>query len=127
MGVDVEMFVETTDGAEPTDLWLPDDGWKLHDATEDERKAGATHSIGTYSRLYSFGYERGHWPTIGGVLMSLFASTNVKRVWYFGDHTYLDEGVPEFTRADLIKLSEHYMQNGERPYRSAFASFAKST
>lgn len=118
MGVDVEMYVETSDGAEPADLWLPE-GWTIHEPRSWERDAGATHSIGTLCRYYGIGYERGPWPMIGGVLMSLFASPNVKRVWYFGDHSSLDEGMPPMTREEVSLISEHYMLHGERPYRDA--------
>jgi hypothetical protein len=116
MGVDVEMYVEVSDGVEPSDIWLPE-GWTIHDATDREREAGATHSIGSTSRYYGVGYERGHWPTICGVLMSLFASTNVKRVWYFGDHSCLEKGTKPVTPEDVLAISCHYMANGDRPYR----------
>lgn len=115
MGIDVEIYCELSEGTEPTDLVLPGD-FSLQEATEYEREFGMTHKVWTGARYYGQHYERGPWPYICAVLMSLFASTNVKRVWYFGDNRDMD-GVEPITREDVLRISEHYMRHGERPYR----------
>lgn len=115
MGIDVEIYCELSEGTEPSDLVCPQ-GFHLQEAGEYERQFGMTHEVWTGARYYGEYYERGPWPYICAVLMSLFASTNVKRVWYFGDNRDLD-GVEPITREDVLKLSMHYMTHGERPYR----------
>lgn len=116
MGMDAQIYFELAEGStEPTDIILPS-GFALLEADEYERKFGMTHQIDTSVRYYGLYYERGPWPYICAVLMSLFASTNVKRVWYFGDSQDLDTVVP-ITREDVLAVSMHYMQHGERPYR----------
>lgn len=125
MGVDVMMYFKTADGAEPSELWLPE-GWSLHEPPEREKEVGATHEISTGSRYYGPHYERGHWPTICGVLMSAFASPNVERVWYFGDHSWL-EGMPPISVDEVLEISRHYMANGHRPYRAGFQKINQST
>lgn len=113
MGIDVEIYFEA-DG-EPSDL-CPLCG-EVSLADDYEREHGPTHKIVSMSRYYGVGYERGSWPHICGTLMSLFASPNVKRVWYFGDSTDIDSAAP-ITRDEVLALSRHYMLNGERPYRT---------
>lgn len=112
MGIDVQIYFEA-DG-EPTDLRIMCDG-EVVLANDYERGFGPTHKILSLTRYYGPGYERGPWPEICGTLMSLFASTNVKRVWYFGDN--LDMMLP-ISVDDVLSISRHYMLNGERPYRT---------
>lgn len=113
MGVDVEIYFES-EGI-PSDLVLPE-GMTVVPVDDDENESGATHKICGYERYYGFFYERGPWPRICGVLMSLFASTNVKRVWYFGDMNWIEDVQP-ITIDEVLAISRHYMLNGERPYR----------
>jgi hypothetical protein len=116
VGVDAVIYFES-DG-QPSDLWLPGDR-EILDAEDKygpryDGLEGATHRVGTYDRYYNKGYERGSWPAIGGILMALLASKNVKRVWYFGDNC---EGADLITIDGVLEISRHYMLNGERPYR----------
>lgn len=115
MGIDVNIYFASTDGNEPTDLYLPESIGNIEPYTG---AGDATHEVNSLSRYYGIGYERGPWVQICGVLMSLFASTNVSKVWYCGDG-YPDEHHP-VTIDDVLKISRHYMENGERPYRAAF-------
>lgn len=117
MGIDIDIYYESSDGAEPTDLMLPPAFGKIEPAEyEEARNAGATHRIYTLVRWYGIGYERGYWPQICGVLMGLMASANVKRVWYFGDSQSIEDAEP-LSIKKILALSEYYMLNGERPYR----------
>ena len=114
MGIDVCMFVEAS--GEPSDLWLPQ-GWHFTEAEECDKDSGATHEVWCDGhRYYGIGYERGPWPIIAGVLMSLFASPNISRVWYFGDISDIENSEP-ITREEVARISMHYMKHGERPYR----------
>lgn len=115
MGVDAEIWIET-DG-EPEDLWAPE-GFYLQEAGEYEKQLGYTHEVWSGARYYGIGYERGPWPVICGVLMSLLASPNVKRVLYFGDNRDM-EGVEQLTAEEVIRISAHYMKHGERPHRDS--------
>lgn len=115
MGVDVELYFEKTG-----DLEFERDfpaGWEVCEIRDDKKEEheGATHECDTLSRLYSDGYERGSWPDICAVLMLLFACPGVGRVWYGGD-SY--DTIPEVTPDDVLELSRHFMEHGERPYRS---------
>lgn len=125
MGIDVEIYCELSAGTtEPTDLVLPE-GFSLQEAGEYERRFGMTHEVWSGARYYGPYYERGPWPYICAVLMSLFASTNVKRVWCFGDSTGLP--VEPITIDDVLEISRHYMTHGERPYRDpAYKAAMKS-
>lgn len=106
MGVDVELYFEKTGDIhfEPA---LPD-GWDICDIRDykQESHQGATHELDTLSRFYSVGYERGYWPTICEVLMLLFASPGVGKVWYGGG---CSESIPEVTPEDVLALSRHFM------------------
>ena len=115
MGIDAEIYCELSEGHEPTDLFLPPGCW-LTETDEHEREFGMTHEVWTGDRYYGPHYERGPWPSLCAVLMSLFASTNVRRVWYFGDNQDLAHVVP-ITRDEVLSISMHYMTHGERPYR----------
>lgn len=114
MGMDVEIYFECE--GEPTDLRVLIEG-QCEPADEYERKFGPTHKISSGTRYYGPHYERGPWAEICGTLMTLFASSNVKRVWYFGDAADIDHISP-ITIDDVLAISRHYMLHGERPYRS---------
>jgi len=121
MGVDVCLYYESADGKYPDLIWLPE-AWNICEAGEDDHPA--THEINAdLSRYYGPGYERGPWPMICGVIMSLMASSNVKRVWYFGDHSYMDQCANDHLTIEKVnEISAHYMANGDRPYRDYFKS-----
>ncbi len=119
MGVDVCLYYESADGKNPDLLWLPE-AWNVCEADEYDRPA--THQINAdLSRYYGPNYERGPWPMICGVIMSLMASSNVKRVWYFGDHSRMEDYAHEpLTIEKVNEISAHYMTNGDRPFRGDF-------
>lgn len=123
MGIDVEIYFEA-DG-DPTDLRILCDG-DVKPTDEWERKLGPTHKISSLSRYYGPGYERGSWSEICGTLMSLFASPNVKRVWYFGDCIDLESAEP-ITPDGVLDICRHYMANGKRPYRQGFKRVLSAT
>ena len=80
------------------------------------RPDGATHSVVLgYGSYYGIGCERGPWPTICGVLMTLHADPSVGRVWYFMD---ISDAVdpPPCSPEDVLAISRHYMQHGTRPH-----------
>jgi hypothetical protein len=113
VGIDIEIYFEAE--GEPTDLRVLCEG-QVEEANKYERRFGPTHKVSSLSRYYGPGYERGPWPEICGTLMTLFASTNVKRVWYFGDSIDIENAEP-ITSEEVLNISRHYMQHGERPYR----------
>jgi hypothetical protein len=65
----------------------------------------ATHWVNIGSRYYGKDYERGHWPELCEVLMLLFSSPDIKRVWYGNEYGVYDV-TPEFV-ADLCL---HFMK-----------------
>lgn len=119
MGIDAIIYYEC-DG-EPTDYYCPVGFASVHKIkTPNNMRYGepenATHVVrlDQNNRWYSIGYERGVWPAISCVLMSLLASSNVKNVWYTNDH--MDGAGAPITREEVLKISEHYMKNAGRPY-----------
>lgn len=112
MGIDACIYVKTKDGHEP-DLCdcLPNEFSFLKAGKYSP--GGATHKINHNFRYYGPGYERGPWPLLASVLMSLYAGENVEAVWYFGDCT--DDAIP-ISAEDINKISAHYMAHGDRPY-----------
>ena len=113
MGVDAEIYCEC-DG-EPNELVLPR-GFTLEPADAYAREAGATHKVVSFAHYYGIHYTRGSWPNICAVLMSLFASSNVKRVWYFGDSSMIEEALP-ISQETVLRISRYYMTHGKRPWR----------
>lgn len=111
MGVDVEIYFELISGEAPylrygvpkdAGDWYPD---------------GATNRLDMDGmRYYGIGYERGPWPQISADLMVLMSAENVGSVWYFGDNSDPEKMVP-FTVDDLLTITRHYVEHGERPYR----------
>ena len=114
MGIDVEIYFTAEGG--PSELDIPS-GFGSVVPTPDyiKEETGATHCISTLCRYYGIGYERGNWPQICGILMSLFASPEVKKIWYFGDCFDLENCTP-ITIEEILTISYHYMLNGGRPY-----------
>ena len=113
MGINARIYCKTTDGKEP-ELCdnLPNDA-AITTAGEWAQE-GSTHEIDMLWRYYGPGYERGPWPKIAAVLMALHACSNVETVWYFGGCS--DSDAP-FTPERVQEYNEHYMVNGDRPYR----------
>jgi hypothetical protein len=81
--------------------------------SEKEEYAFATHIVSGLDRYYGEGYERGNWPEICWVLMLLHACPGVGEVWY-GE----PGGISRFGIKDVLRISEHFMLYGERPYRN---------
>ena len=114
MGADVEIYFRTTDGEDPIlDRSVPN-GLEIVKYTAP-RAGGPTHFISTLTRYYGIGYERGPWVYICALLMMLHACETVDKVWYNSDYS---EERHECTPEEVLKISAHYMKNGERPYRS---------
>lgn len=120
MGLDATIYFEKTGELEferdfPAgySLYELNDGQR--DDAADDGADGATHGIDTLDRYYGIGYERGPWPAICGVLMLLHACRGVGRVWYGGDGGHVPLCPPE----EVLRISAHFMEHGERPYRSA--------
>ena len=115
MGIDAYIYCKTTDGKDPDLCDSLPVGAELRAASHwMQEEHGATHEIDTPWRYYSPGYERGPWPRIVAVLMSLYACENVETVWYFGDS--FSETHRPFTPEQVQEYSAHYMANGSRPY-----------
>lgn len=114
MGCDARIKFKTIDGKEiQSQEWpcLPKNyDIRSHPPDED----GATHTVDLNGlRYYAEGYERGPWPVIAHILMVLFASDGVEKVWYNGDY---DEKDRECTVGDVLRISKIYMEQGTRPY-----------
>lgn len=116
MGIDVKLLIEC-DGPAPDFKIYPDDRWE--DARDWEKNCGANYSLWTGARYYGPGYERGPWPEICAVLMQLFADSRVKRIWYFGDCSNMED-IPPLMRVDVLEISGHFMSVGHEPYRRLF-------
>ena len=85
MGIDACIYLKCKAGVDELDLDTPlPDGCALM-AADDIAPAGASHGIDTGDRYYGPGYERGDWPRICALLLTLFASKDVETIWYFGD------------------------------------------
>ena len=109
MGLDVEIkFKLKGKGNAPTPVLSEEE----HILVRDD----GTGYISTFSRYYEVGYERGPWGHICGILMYLLQHENVETVWYGSDS---DDVLPVCTIERVLKLSEHYMRNGHRPYERA--------
>lgn len=123
MGVDACIYFRTADEAQPALCdSLPSD-CEIRGAGE-YGPDGATHEVGNCWRYYGPGYERGPWPRIAAVLMALHASQNVSAVWYYGDCSGGSE--EPFTPEQVHEFSAHYMKEGDRPYRGAFANIGRT-
>ena len=120
MGVDACIYFKTKEGKDPT-LCHNFEGEKYPKIVEspDWAPKEATHEVDNWWRYYGPGYERGPWPKIAEVLMELFASEDVEKVWYMGD---CDDTEKEFTKEEVLYFTAQYMLHGDRPYRSYFES-----
>lgn len=76
-----------------------------------ETELGATHEINLPTRYYGPDYERGDWPMIAAALLFLHASDQVRRIWYGSE-----VGVNQITPEEVLELSRHYMEHGNRPW-----------
>lgn len=112
MGIDACIYVKTSDGQEPELCDGFPYGASLK-AAGINAPAGATYEVDQSWLYYGKGCERGPWPRIAAVLMTLHASPNVETVWYFGDSS---EGDEPFTPERVNEMNAYYMQNGVRPY-----------
>lgn len=116
MGLDAKIYF-ISNGDPDLDFTLPS-GFDVCRVSDREsylvEENGATHCISTCARYYGPGYERGDWPRIAHVLMMLFASESVSKVWYGFDCT---EFPSRFNPEDLLETCKHYMAHGCRPYR----------
>ena len=127
MGIDVEIYFETEPGA-PVPVFSDDYDFKIvslagdPDVRRDAEGNLPTHHVQTFRRYYGPGYERGSWPVICAVLMRLFATQGMKRVWYFGDSGEIEDRKP-MTIDDVLELSRHYMTNCNRPYDALFRRY----
>ena len=123
MGVDACIYFKTRNGEEP-DLYdsLPK-GAAIIEA-EEWMQDGCTHAVNQEWRYYGPGYERGPWPRIAAILMTLMASEDVETVWYYGD---CSDGDEPFTPSRLEQYNNHYIANGDRPYRGVPAAKRLST
>ena len=111
MGVDIKLYVKAKAG------WSYTHGdFKSEPAPEYYEDCEATHEVWSAYRYYGPGYERGWWPQIAHTLLELFDDSDVEKIWYFGDYSDLEDQ-PEFTKADFLELTLHWLQNGGRPYQ----------
>lgn len=122
MGVDVEIYIRLKDGADipSNDSYVEgqftmagDDDWW----SEDFPFVNA--NLSSMTRYYGVGYERGPWPQISSLLLSLLANPDVEAVYYIGDHSEPHED-DVFTLEALEELNKYYVKNRHEPYRSAF-------
>lgn len=113
MGIDAKILFKVKNGKHFDNFLIPFNYSEIcaEDYSEKENSLGATHFVDFYERFYGPGYERGPWPTICGILMELFASGSVEKVWYGGD-----DFIDEITPSDILDFSKHYMEHGCRPY-----------
>lgn len=109
MGVDAEIYFRAKDGFEMIEPL----SYEEASAYRKAHQPLATHEIETSQRYYDFGYERGPWPEIAGILMILLASPDVEMVWYHGDHKSEDDPL---TKERLLGITDWYLKNGHRPY-----------
>ena len=118
MGLDARIYFSTDDGQAP-ELCdsLPND-CEIEEVGNGSCRlyapTGSTHEVDQVWRYYGVSYERGPWPKIAAVLMSLHASRNVSAVWYGNDG---NDGVGPCSRQKVLELTAHYMKFGDRPYR----------
>ena len=111
MGIDAIIEVETTDG-NPPDSWMPS-GYSIRNEKDSDGLYWV--EVGGNGRYYVEEYARGDWPLLCSALMYLLAAENVSKVWYYGDCVWREEVKP-ITIEDVLRISEFYMKNGNRPY-----------
>jgi hypothetical protein len=121
MGVDACIYIKSKTDAPRLEEPLPE-GFTIQ--TDGLGPPTSTHEVYTLSRYYGPGYERGPWPTLCAVLMTLMNSPDIESVWYFGDYSCEDDQTP-ITCDDLFEITRHFIANGERPYRGPWPSNPK--
>jgi hypothetical protein len=114
MGLDAKIYFRCQK-PEPELEWDLPRGYSIYQPDPNEDMPEVTHGIDMGGdRYYGTHYERGPWPTIASVLLLLFASEDVEKVWY--GHDASDPS--ETSIKDVLELSEHFMLYGSRPYRT---------
>lgn len=114
MGVDIEVYFKTT----KPEIWNGDTLFLgVCILSDNEDMPEANFNISSMVRLYDFDYERGPWPEISADLIKLMSAPDVEKVWYGGD---CNDVVEEMTFDRLIKLTDHYIKNQNRPYEDYF-------
>jgi hypothetical protein len=113
MGIDACIYIKCRSGrGEPQfETPLPEDCKIL--PVDDLAPKGASLEVATGDRYYGPGYERGDWPRICAILLSLFATSDVEVVWYFGE---VDDHPKPMKPDDVFAICRHYVQHGHRPY-----------
>lgn len=120
MGVDVVIYIRVKDSSttlRTEDPIIDGEHYKIDIFPEEykTKEFNPTHRIDTCDRYYGPCYERGPFCfSILPRLLNLLNSPDVDKVWYGGDCS--DSGT-ELTRAYLFELINHWIDNGERPYR----------
>lgn len=112
MGIDACIYFKTRTGEVPKLYDELPSGTTIIEAQEWAQE-GSTHEVAQPWRYYGPEYERGPWPKIAAVLLTLMASEDVETVWYYGDCEDLDD---PFTLSRLEQYNKHYVENGTRPY-----------
>lgn len=113
MGIDTCICFKAV--GDTTDTWfgMPQGCTLRPEVSGDEKEVGATHQLDNPWRFYGEDYERGPWPSIAAALMTLMACPGIEKIWYYGD---CDDQPVELTETRLIRLTRHYILNGNRPY-----------
>ena len=116
MGIDACIYFKATDKFEYVGQLPPNYSVReitSHD-TLDRTVAGATHCVECPSRLYVPDYERGRWPTLCHVLMTLHACKQIKTVWYGGDDGGF--GIEKCPPDRVLEISRHFMKHGNKDW-----------
>lgn len=116
MGIDCSIYFKSHSGELPLADDLPN-GCEVKPAEFGECE-DATHKIDQNWAYYSPTYERGPWPAISSVLMTLLATDGIEAVWYFGDGSDADTKI---TESVVIEYCAHYMQNGHKHFVGHYA------
>ena len=130
MGIDVNLYAETTPTAQELDAArdlfrrsaiaddYESDGWVYWRCLEfeDETEWSAPRVTANVTcRYWGERYERGDWPSIYGAIRLLQAAFPTARVFYGGDS---DDNAEEVTEARLAELWAHFVGPHGNDYRS---------
>lgn len=112
MGLDAEIYF-LPKKADP-DFYLPP-GFALVPVSDHEYLPEGVWEVDCgCCRYYAQGYERGPWPALAAVLMTLIACPDVEKVWYGHD----SDDCPFPVDAEIVNaISLHYMKVRDTPYR----------
>lgn len=117
MGVDAMIAVQTVDGKEPDFVDFPVSGVSVErNEGRWDLPAGAQFDIDGLGRYWAPFYERGHWPNICAVLMTLLTAKNVAAVWYGGDCD-APEAWHRVTPELLAEYTGEYLGHERVPWR----------